>query len=701
MRERKSRKRHDETDERKEIQELNEFRQDSVEFFSKHKKVLCMGGGLTVAVLLLFGTMTYHFMNRTAVNEQIQQQVAEVETTGEIIKITSDEGLTEAAGAQSEGAEESQAGTGASTDASGMAAAAGEDQASKAAAVSGDSKKADSNGSSSAASKADASSGNAVASKASGNNADSSKAGKSIADSTVKSTATTEISDSTQSTSSQNAGVSQTSSAQNGGADQGSSGSSGASLGIDMSTAKLDKSSNGSGTKTTETHILLSNEPVMDASSKDSSDSSEKIVENSGEKETVAETSQQKPESSSDSKSSSVETPLSKKKLTVLVYMIGSSLETKSNLAANSIVTMLSANVDTKDVNIIIETGGTKKFHNISTADQSFDSSKIQRWMVDGTKLKYLGDAGDAEGTSMTSKDTFENFLKYVKKNFPAGRYEAVLWGQAGGPVSGFGYDEVNTSAGQLAVSDIADALGNTDMDLDLMVFDARLMGAMETGYALSSHVDYLIASEDNEYSIGLNYTNWFKGLSSNPSQSAVDQGKQILDDFIKVNKGKGEGKNNVVAVYSVVDLKALKRNTADKLKYLAELLREAEKTEDGRDHLRQSGKEAYEFAASYSYDLVDVCSWLSAIEENYSGDGKDGIDYSEIRSAAKSLKTAIQKTVEVCRYVTPEDDGGVSGLTIYFPQTDTDKEKAQNMISKYEGLSFSTSYQQLIKQYY
>ena len=49
---------------------------------------------------------------------------------------------------------------------------------------------------------------------------------------------------------------------------------------------------------------------------------------------------------------------------------------------------------------------------------------------------------------------------------------------------------------------------------------------------------------------------------------------------------------------------------------------------------------------------------------------------------------------------MTPEDDGGVSGLTIYFPQQDTDSEKKKNMVSKYENLSFSTSYQQLVKQY-
>ena len=190
------------------------------------------------------------------------------------------------------------------------------------------------------------------------------------------------------------------------------------------------------------------------------------------------------------------------------------------------------------------------------------------------------------------------------------------------------------------------------------------------------------------------------KKLNSNPELSAIEQGKQVIDDFIAVNKGKGEGKDEMVGAYSLVDLKALKRNTSDRLKALAELLKSAEKTENGRDHLRQASKEAYRFAPSYSYDLVDFSSFLGAIESNFTGSGSEGINYKEIREAAASLRSSVENAVEISRYVTPNDDGGVSGLTIYFPQPGTNAEKKEKMLQKYEGLNFSTSYQQLIRQY-
>lgn len=655
MRDIKSRKRNEETGKGQEL------RQKVLDFVAgNQKKVMILAGTLGAIITFSLGMLTVHLMNRATISTNIeQQQVAEVETTGEIIRITSADGLAIA----SEDAEVN------SDEVPGTDAGTGEN--------------------------INQSSADSVKRKENEKGADKSSAGTSR--SASHTTAQKSEAQGNTAASQQQKGSGDTASTTS------SSGNAAYPGGLYPPNAKLDVKTDETKAKTEETYLILNNNSETTVSQDVIGEApTGKKEETEAETGKAVQETSPSPEApaSSGEKNSTVELPQEKKKLTVMVYMIGSSLESKSNLAANSIVTMLTGNIDTDEVNVIIETGGTKKFHNISTADQKFDESKIQRWFVDGTKLRYLGDAGSTEGNSMTGKETFESFLKYAKKNFPAGRYEAVLWGQAGGPVNGFGYDEINSSSGQLAVTDISNALADAEMDLDLLLFDARLMGAMESGYTLASHVDYMIASEDNEYSIGLNYTNWFNGISHDPSMSAIDQGRIILDDFIKDNKGKGDGMTNVVGAYSVIDLKALKRNTSDKLKNLAELLKAAEKTEDGRDHLRQAGKEAYEFAEAYSYDLVDICSFLSAIEENYKGEGKDGIDYGEIRAAARSLKESVQKAVEVNRYVTPEDDGGVSGLTIYFPQQDTDSEKKKNMVSKYENLSFSTSYQQLIKQY-
>lgn len=683
MREFKSRKKQEEPE--TQVESQKDITQNIKNFFDDHhKRVLLITATCVVAFIVCFGSLAFHFLRTTQIEETIQQDVvAEVETEGEIIKITSDEGLmtsddeTETAALkETESASEtvtSDGGTGVSS--AGTHKITTYDKSIQRETAAPDESVYESRGEN----------GTQVETRV--NVTALSEDLKNAKLDVVSDGGTTQTYLLVDGDGTKESTVSDRDAKDDAGDIKD------AKQKENVETAEVPEASETtSETKTSETKVETSETKVTETNAAET-----KVIETDASEGKDRETAAADTKSD---KTSTISLPFDKKKMTVMVYMVGSSLETKSHLAADSIVSMLSANVNTDDINIVIETGGTKDFHNISTADQKFDESKIERWYADGTKLKYLGQAGSADSVSMTDEATFESFLKFVKDNFPASRYEAVLWGQSGGPLNGFGYDEVNTSGGQLTLTELTTALGNADINLDMLLFDARLMGAMETGYALAPHVDYMIASEDNEYSIGLNYTNLFKKLSEDPEMSVVNQGKVLIDDFISTNKGKGEGKDVMVGTYSVIDLKALKRNTAEKLKTLAELLKDAEKTEDGRDHLRQASKEAYKFAKAYNYDLIDVCSFLEAIESNYTGNGKEGIDYGEIRSAASALKNSIIGTIGVSRYVTPKDDGGIYGLTIYFPQTDTEAEKKKNMVSKYETISFSSAYQQLVKQY-
>ena len=263
MREFKSRKKHENSNGKWEGQELKEFKKDSVDFFGKHKKVLALGGAFTIVFMLLFGTIAFGIVNRAAAVEQVQQ-LAEVETSGEIIRITTDEGLTEAALNQSENINTTIE-TGIPETAE-TAAAKGEDRASKAAAGSG----------------AKASNGNnagTAAKKVEGANCSADSEKKETDASTV--TAATEastVSNSTDTASEDQEALNQI-------------------LGIGSSGAKLDKAD---GTKkASETNVILSNEPYMDSSSdvnEDSETSSEEKsqeAKNAVDAETPAETTKE------------------------------------------------------------------------------------------------------------------------------------------------------------------------------------------------------------------------------------------------------------------------------------------------------------------------------------------------------------------------------------------------------------------------
>jgi hypothetical protein len=69
-------------------------------------------------------------------------------------------------------------------------------------------------------------------------------------------------------------------------------------------------------------------------------------------------------------------------------------------------------------------------------------------------------------------------------------------------------------------------------MYFDLIVFDACLMGTVETAYALRNHGKYLIASEDSTPAAGLYYTTWIGAMERNPQISTERVGRLILDSF-------------------------------------------------------------------------------------------------------------------------------------------------------------------------
>jgi hypothetical protein len=97
--------------------------------------------------------------------------------------------------------------------------------------------------------------------------------------------------------------------------------------------------------------------------------------------------------------------------------------------------------------------------------------------------------------------------------------------------MGGFGADELNDRK-TMKVSELSKAIEASDMYFDLIVFDACLMGTVETAYALRNHGKYLIASEDSTPAAGLYYTTWISAMERNPQINTERVGRLILDSF-------------------------------------------------------------------------------------------------------------------------------------------------------------------------
>ena len=328
----------------------------------------------------------------------------------------------------------------------------------------------------------------------------------------------------------------------------------------------------------------------------------------------------------------------SRDEMTILLYLCGTDLESRSKMATSDLQEMLDADIGDK-VNLIVYTGGCQKWQN-----NVLSSKTNQIWQIKDEGLVCLED--DMGSVSMTKPDTLSDFIQYGAKRFPANRMALIFWDHGGGSVSGFGYDEKYASSGSMDLAEIDRALVRGGVKFDFIGFDACLMATTETALMIADHADYLIASEETEPGIGWYYTDWLTKISKDTSMPTVELGKEIIDDFVDTCAKKCPGQATTLSIVDLAEaqatipqaLSAFSQDTCD-------LIRE-------NDYARVSNARSgsREFGSSSRIDQVD----LVHLARN--------MDTAEGKTLAKAIQSAV-KYNKTSRNMT-----NAYGLSIYFP---------------------------------
>ncbi|MBO6054471.1 MAG: peptidase C11 [Oscillospiraceae bacterium] len=354
--------------------------------------------------------------------------------------------------------------------------------------------------------------------------------------------------------------------------------------------------------------------------------------------------------------------------VTVMVYMCGADLESRSGMATSDLQEMMAGTIG-ENVNLIVFTGGAKSWKN-----NVVSSSNNQIYQLQSGGLRCLEkNAGNA---SMTKPSTLTGFIQYCASNFPANRNMLIFWDHGGGSLSGYGYDEKNSASGSMGLSGINDALKNGGVTFDMIGFDTCLMGTLENALMLSDYGDYLVASEETEPGIGWYYTNWVTALSKNTSISTLDLGQRIVDDFVSTCARSCPGQG---ATLALIDLAELEATAPDALKNFSTSTVELisgdnyQKVSDARSGTR-------EFAASNRLDQIDLVHFAL------------NLDTKESRQLANTLLSAIKYNK------TSTNMTNAYGLSIYFPYKSVSKVK--NAVATYESIGLDSSYSRCIQQF-
>lgn len=212
---------------------------------------------------------------------------------------------------------------------------------------------------------------------------------------------------------------------------------------------------------------------------------------------------------------------------TVMVYAIGTDLESTGACLSADVKEMLAANPG-KDVNIVLQTGGCSDFQNTYMQD-----GVTQRFSIINGNIKELDNLGDV---SMVETQSLTDFIKFSKENYPAEHYILVLWDHGGGVPLGFGSDEIHD--GTLTDIEMAEAISNADIQFESVIFNACLMGSLEVAKALDPYTEYIVAAESPTwgsayYDIGINYTNFLNFIGKDFNGDAEDYGEFIVRDYM------------------------------------------------------------------------------------------------------------------------------------------------------------------------
>ena len=352
---------------------------------------------------------------------------------------------------------------------------------------------------------------------------------------------------------------------------------------------------------------------------------------------------------------------------TVMVYMCGADLESKSAMGTKDLQEMAAATYG-DNVRVIVYTGGSTAWH-----VKGISNSVNQIYQVKNNGLVRLE---DNMGTgAMTNPETLVSFIQYCKQHFSANRYALILWDHGCGSVSGYGYDEKNPRVPSMSLANLNKALQQGGLKYDFIGFDACLMATVETALMASNYADYLIASEETEPGIGWYYTNWLTALGKDTGLSTLAIGQQICDDFVSECNAKCRGQKTTL---SVVDLAELANTVPSKLTAFSKSISSLITQQDYKT-VSNARNGSREFAAANridQVDLTDLCYHLDTKE-------------------SQALATALRGAVKYNRINNIAD---AHGLSVYFPyQKVSNVEKAAQ---NYAAIGMDDSYADAIRAF-
>ena len=342
---------------------------------------------------------------------------------------------------------------------------------------------------------------------------------------------------------------------------------------------------------------------------------------------------------------------------TVLVYV-----DADNNLELSSLL----------DINEMELAGQSDQVNVIVQIDRSIDETTLDGDWSEARRYRILS---DADGTTINSElvqnlgevnmgdpQILADFLQWGMAAYPANRYALVVWDHGAG-WQGVSFDEglpFEERIDHLSLHDLDVALaqGLQNQKLDLIGFDACLMGQLDVLNTIRPYAHVAVGSEELIPGDGWDYEALLSSLYANPKINGRQLGAQIVDTYLQYYT---QTNPDDFVTLSAIDLQAVPELAFHVENFAAELANHPDEALGAVGDAR-TGVESFARVYAQESDLyaaIDLGHFASIIAQRSSDEA--------IINAANEVNNALANAV-----IANSTGAGLQnsqGVALYFPR--------------------------------
>jgi len=299
-------------------------------------------------------------------------------------------------------------------------------------------------------------------------------------------------------------------------------------------------------------------------------------------------------------------------------------------------------------------------------------------------------------------------FVRYVKKHYPAKHYALIIWNHGSGIMDPKRVYKKDTAANDMpaadtarnvkaisidangkfiSTSELADALRTTG-GADVLAFDACLMQMAEIDYEVGRYAKVIVGSQETEPADGYDYAAFLDLLARNPQATPEQLGVFMVDTFTRyyINQYPQTHEGTTLSAIRTAEIPNLMR-ALDTWAVTAMQVNDSKALEQGRRYsLRFDlfGSMDPDRSVSTYADLYDFIYVVTGSTQS-----------PELKQAGQNLMAQIQRTIIRRGVATgpdqPFDYRRAHGMSINLPRLDKTLSEAA-----VEDVEFGNSYQSL-----